>query len=165
MAKRPSIEVDADPAFQEGFWKFQRVAWVVMALIILAALFGATGSGGPLAHAQVEGPAGRIDYPRIARWQAADQMKVTVPPTATGSATLELDAAFTQTFSIEDIEPQPRSSLATATGHRFEFELGDAPGEKSIIFHLRADRPAWPTGLRARLGEAPPMTLRMTVLP
>lgn len=69
MPQRTRLDVDDDRAFQEKFWTFQRVAWALMALILLAALAGTTGSGGPLAHAEASGPGGSIEYPRIARWQ------------------------------------------------------------------------------------------------
>mgnify|MGYP006172382717 CR=1 FL=1 len=165
MPERNRLEVDEDRAFQEKFWTFQRIAWFFMALILVAALAGATGSGGPLAHGTASGPGGSIDYPRIARWQAAERMTVRLPPDAAGTASLELDGAFTRTFMIENIEPQPASSMATARGHRFEFDVGDGPGEKKIILHLRAASPALPVQAPARLGDGPPMPLRLLVLP
>lgn len=165
MPQRTRLDIDDDRAFQERFWTFQRVAWAVMALILIAALAGATGSGGPLADAEASGPGGSIEYPRIARWQSAERMIVRLPPEARGTARLELGGAFTQTFAIEDIEPQPSSSVATAAGHRYEFALGDAPGEKRIILHLRAASPSLPVRVPAKLGDAPPLPLRMVVLP
>ena len=165
MPQHTRLDVDENRDFQEKFWTFQRFAWAAMVLILVAALAGATGSGGPLAHATASGPGGSIDYPRIARWQAAERMIVRLPPDAAGTARIELGEAFARTFAIENIEPQPSSSVATAAGHRYEFDLGDGPGEKRIILHLRAASPSPPVRVPARLGEASALPLRLVVLP
>lgn len=78
MTDRGNFEVEEDRTFQERFWTAQRFAWSAMGLFIVAALAGATGSGGPLADAVAETPGGTIEYPRIARWQAAERMTVRV---------------------------------------------------------------------------------------
>ena len=165
MPRHTGLDVNDDRAFQERYWTFQRFAWAVMALILVAALAGATGSGGPLAHAEASGPGGSIEYPRIARWQTAEQMTVRLLPGASGIARIELGEAFARTFTVETIEPQPSSSAATAAGHLYEFDLGDGWGEKQIILHVRAARPSLPVQVPARLGDAPPLPLRLVVLP
>jgi len=41
-----------DIAYQQREWRVQRIGWVAMALIVVAALLGASGSAGPLATAR-----------------------------------------------------------------------------------------------------------------
>jgi hypothetical protein len=163
--QRSRLEVEEDRPLQERLWRIQRVAWAAMVLILIAALAGATGGGGPFAHATSASAAGTIDYPRISRWRAADRMVIALAPDATDSVELEIDAAFAETFSIESIEPQPSASRATPTGHAYEFDLSPVPGRKEIVFHLRAGSPALPTRAEARLGDGLPHRLTLTVLP
>jgi hypothetical protein len=41
----PGTEIDQDLEFQRRIWKLQRVAWAVMALVVLAAVLGLLGPG------------------------------------------------------------------------------------------------------------------------
>lgn len=165
MSERGDLEVEEDRAYQERFWTVQRFAWGVMGLFILAAIAGATGSGGPLAHAVVKTPSGTIDYPRIARWQAADQMTLRFPASTSGPVEVELADTLVQALSVESIEPEPSSSTALGGSRRFTFDLGAGGGEKSIVFNLRPGSPAFPASARARLGSSPPVELDFVVLP
>lgn len=165
MAGQNDLEVEEDRRFQERFWRFERFAWVLMALLVIAALAGATGSGGPLAEGRAEARAGTITYPRIARWQAAAELTVRLPPLAAGPTEFELADSFTRIFAVESIEPAPSASTATGASHRFTFDLASGGGEKTIVFHLRAARPALPRRTRAQLGDAPPVDLQFVVLP
>lgn len=165
MEARNELQVDEDRRFQERFWKAQRFAWGAMGLFILTALAGATGSGGPLAHELVETPAGSIEYPRIARWQAADQMTIRLPASAVGPVEIELSDAFIQAFAVETVQPEPSSATAMGSSHRYTFDLPADRGEKSIVFGLRPGSPALPSSGRARLGSAPPVNLNFVVLP
>lgn len=44
------FDLESDRPFQVKFWRFQRVAWMVLALVLLTALLGLTGKGGPFAR-------------------------------------------------------------------------------------------------------------------
>ncbi|HXH53749.1 MAG TPA: hypothetical protein VNH53_10030 [Sphingomicrobium sp.] len=166
-ARSPSgLQVQEDRAWQEKFWSAQRVGWVVMALLVLAALAGATGKGGPVASASARTPAGIIEYPRIARLQSDEKVTVRLPPSASGEIPVELLRPFAESFSIELIEPEPSHVEATADGQRFIFNVGSCGGgEKLIVFHVRARRAAMNSRLAVRIGDERPVTLAVTVLP
>ena len=169
MAKQSAIkdglEVNEDRAWQERFWTVQRFAWVVMTLILVAALLGATGKGGPLASASERSPAGTIDYPRITRWQSSDQVAVRLPASASGEVDVELSPEFAETFTIESIEPEPSQVQATAEGDLFTFDVGNGAGEKEIVFNVRAQKPLLYRSVKARIGNGPRQPLALTVLP
>ena len=169
MAKQPAtkggLEVDEDRAWQERFWTIQRIGWAVMALILLAALLGATGKGGPLASASARSPAGTIDYPRITRWQSSDQVAVRLPASASGKVNVELSPEFAETFTIESVEPEPSQVQATAHGDLFTFDVGNGGGEKEIVFNVRAQKPLLYRSVEARIGDGPRQPLALTVLP
>ena len=164
-AKHKGLELNEDRPFQEKFWSFERGAWVVMALIMVAALAGLTGQGGPLAGASVAGPDGRIEYPRIARWEADDSLTVTLPPGAAGEATIDIGPAFSDIFGISDVRPTPAESSATGDGQRMTFDLGDGAGPRRIVLHVRPTKPSFGKPIEMRLNGGPPMTLTPVVLP
>lgn len=134
-----------------------------MALFLAAALGGVTGSGGLLAHGRVETPAATFDYPRIARWQAADDLTVTLPPRTSGEVELDLSSDFVRLFSIESVEPTPTEVAATRDGHRFTFDV--LAGGGIIAFHVRPSKPSLPRRVTATVGTAPPAHMTITVLP
>jgi hypothetical protein len=161
------LEIETDSAFQERLWTLQRVAWVLMALVVIAALIGLTGRGGSYAHATVEaeGDGVALDYPRIARWQAADQMVLRIPDPSGDRIDVTLSGKFAELFTVESVQPQPASSAAVADGHRLTFDLGSEAGPRSINFTLRALKPALPTGFEVAAGDGPPLRARTVVLP
>lgn len=169
MAKQAQGEADfeigEDRSWQERTWAVQRIAWIAMALFVLATLFGATGSGGPLASARVLTGGGSIDHPRIARWQAADEVIVNLPPGAAGEIHVELERSFVDLFGVESVQPEPSQVIATAAGHRFSFDLADGSGAKTIVFHVRPSKPAFERSIRARIGDGRASRMVVTVLP
>ena len=158
------FEIEEDRAWQERFWTAQRIAWVVMALFILAALVGLTGKGGPLASATAQTPGGSIEYPRIARWQSDELLTVKLPPGASGEVELELSSAFIETFAVQTIKPEPSGAVATGTGHRFTFDV-DGGGSKVIQFQLQAANPVLFQPVRASIEGSRPAEMTVTVLP
>jgi hypothetical protein len=53
-----TLDLDEDRLFQERYWSFQRFAWVLFLFVVVGALCGLTGSGGPFSRATVEGAGG-----------------------------------------------------------------------------------------------------------
>jgi hypothetical protein len=62
------MEVNADIEFQRRVWRVQRIGWLIIAAVIVAALLGVFG-GGPLSRAAVQGDGLRLEYERFARLQ------------------------------------------------------------------------------------------------
>jgi hypothetical protein len=162
---KDDLDIIENRAWQERFWSIQRVAWVVMALILIAAILGAFGSGGPLATARAETAGAVIDYPRIGRWQAAAEMIVGLPPRSSGPVEVHLSSEFLEVYGIDSISPAPRETAATPSGHRYTFDVVPGGERKSLVFHLRAMRAAMPTRSELRLGNSAPAQLNFVVLP
>lgn len=163
--RKHGLQVEEDRPWQEKFWTAQRVGWLLMAVLVVAALLGATGKGGPLASASVKADGGVLNYPRITRWQSNEQLVARLPASASGEVGIELSRPFVELFSIESIEPEPSEVEATAAGHRFTFELGAGKGEKLIVFNVRVAKPALQRSVGVRIGEGSPQQMRLTVLP
>ena len=162
---KSGLEVHEDRNWQERFWTIQRIGWVAMALFLLAALFGATGAGGPIANARVATAQAKIDYPRIARWQSAEQVTIHLPPGMTDTVDVEIEKSFADLFAIESVEPQASQVVATERGHRFSFDLSTEAGAKMLAFHVRPSNPTLPRTITARIGDSPPARMTVTVLP
>lgn len=158
------LEIDADRAFQEKQWLWERVGWLLMALLVIAALAGLTGANGPAASGQANAAGATIDYPRIARWQASDTMSIEFAPDAQGRVEVLLPAEFSEIFAIESVTPQPSRAVTTPRGQLYEFELAAESGAKSANFSLRPGRPAFPQSVAGEVaGE--PFVMGFTVLP
>lgn len=154
MAKSPAgIDIEEDRPFQERFWSFQRFAWLLLALIMLTALVGLTGQGGMLAHAEASAGDASIDYPRVTRWEASDEFRLTVPG-ASNRVAVEIGPAFSKVFEYEDIQPVPVEHYATGDGQRLIFDLGEPAGDREIVFHVRAMRPSLGAPMQFRVNGA-----------
>ena len=162
---RNGLQAGEDRAWQEKMWTAQRFAWVVMALFIVAALFGATGKGGPLASATARSPGASVDYPQITRWQSDEEISVTLPPSASGEVELLVSPEFARLFSIKSIMPEPSRSETTQSGHAFTFDVGGGPAEKTITLFVTAGRPVLGKPIALRVGHSKPAAMRVTVLP
>lgn len=158
------LQIHEDRVFQERMWTAERVAWIGFASVLLIALLGLTGQGGPLQRATASSGAGQIDYPRVTRWATSDEIVLTLPA-APGAdrAVVETDDHFARIFRIEDIQPAPAESLALPDGQRLVFALGEG-GWGQVSLHVRAMKPSLgvPVGVRI---DGEPMTITPVVLP
>lgn len=99
------LQIDEDRAFQERFWTAQRILWVALTLIPLAALTGATGRSGPLAKSHALIGAAEVTFPRIARLGGSSSITLTLPDGTAPELTLGPDLA--SHFQIEAVLPRP----------------------------------------------------------
>src|SRR4051794_34172037 len=70
--------IENHSAFQRRFWAAQRIAWAVFALILLACLLGLLGRGGIFSMETIQSSGATIEIPAISRWNAPDEMRVTL---------------------------------------------------------------------------------------
>lgn len=164
MASKPhaALPIVDHRSFQFGFWRLQRLAWIGFAIILIGALAGLTGAGGPLSRSSADLAGGAVDHPRVSRWSAADEFRVRLAPGGTERELL-LSTAFADHFQIEDIQPAPMRSVATAAGDRLIFEA-ETGRDAAVVLHVRAQKPGvadYAVGLN---GETP-RVLRSIVLP
>lgn len=156
------LQLEEHRGFQERFWSLQRVVWILFVLFLLAALLGLTGSGGPLSRQTVALEGGSIDYPRISRWEAADEVVVRFAPGADRHR-LMLSSSFADALQVEGIQPEPESSVAGAGGAELSFAT--AAGEAAeITIHVTPLRPGYST-FDVSIDDGAPGTLGMLALP
>lgn len=156
------LQLEEHRAFQEHFWSAQRVAWVVFGLFLVAAMLGLTGAGGPLSRSLVPLGDGAIDYPRIARWQAAEQLVLRLAP-GPEQRTLRLSPDFTGTLQVDSIYPEPARSVTGPDGTRLTFDTV-AGAEAEVQIGISPLQPGY-TSFAVAVDDGTPRTLDMFVLP
>jgi hypothetical protein len=140
MQRIGSLEIDQDLTFQQKEWRLQRIAWVVMALLIVAALLGLTGSG-PLARviASEEGSPLQLEYSRFVRLDAPTTLDVEIASEAvTGEfVELRLERAYLQDIGVEQIVPEPAEVRSAGDYLIYVFAVEEPEQPVSVTFDLR----------------------------
>jgi hypothetical protein len=156
------LQLEEPRAFQTRFWAAQRWLWAVFALVILAAVSGLTGAGGPLSRQTIESAEGTVDAPRVSRRAAADSLFLTLPGVGP-FRTATVSEAFVRAFEVASIEPQPVRAEAVAGGARWTF-AADGAGDAEIAVHLRPHE-IGRVRFGIALGDGPVRDVSLLVLP
>ncbi|EMD82372.1 hypothetical protein [Pacificimonas flava] len=153
QAAGEAIEIESDRRFQERLWTLQRVCWLVMFGLVCAALLGATGAGGSLAAGKTSGMGASVEYPRIARWQRAERVEISLAPSAMSESQLLLGRGFLDSFSVSSMTPQPKATQARSDGVLLTFgKSPGAPGTVSIM--VRPEKPSLPKEMHLTIDGA-----------
>lgn len=130
MQRIGDMELDQDLKFEERQWTRQRVGWVVMALIVVAALLGLFGTG-PLSAASVgDETTFAVDYQRFVRRQGQGELTVQVGPNQAreGEIALWLSTAYLGEIGVQGISPEP-DEVRSAGDRRVYVFLVDDPAQ------------------------------------
>jgi len=154
-SRNKGIELSQDLGFQERDWAVQHVGWLLIALVIIAALAGVWGSG-PLSDGVATSADGaiRIEYARFARMNAPTQMRIhfTARRVEDGEVRLWLDRSYLAEFLPKTIVPSPRT-VEVGTDrltYVFDAERMQAGG---VVFQMEPQTVGRVAG-RAGIGEA-----------
>jgi hypothetical protein len=136
---RGELDIDEDIELESANWKVQRVAWVLMAIFVLAALLGFTGDGGIgnlqslKAGDSTEGL--EVEYERFVRRSAPAEIKVKLHPSASGSLTdLQISKDFYEKLQVDKVVPEPAEVYTHEQGITYRFTSANQPF--SITFYL-----------------------------
>ncbi len=126
---RGRLEVFDRSQQNEIEWHVQRVAVVLLTLLLVAIALGLFGRGGPLSTVRTgDGAAGlAVEYDRFMRYHSPDQLRVLVKAKAQGQLRLVLAGEYVRQLQIERITPQPEQELAVGGNVVFVFTV--PPGE------------------------------------
>jgi hypothetical protein len=159
------IAVGFDLDFQEKWWRFERILWMLFAGLVLAGLAGAFGRGF-LSKATVEAPDGsiKVEYERIARYSAPSILTVQFGPATVreGQVQLWLGDAVVRSMGAQRVVPQPVSSSLTEGGLIAKFPALSAPS--SVEFALEPAKPGLHE-LTLRAIGSPEVRFTVAVLP
>jgi hypothetical protein len=157
------LQLEEHRRFQERFWTAERWAWAIFGLILIVGLAGLAGGGGFLAHTTITTEAGKVDYPRVARWESSDEVTVTFS-SAAEEHRLTLSPQFSRYFQIEDIQPLPDRSLVSPAGEVMVLRSAGGGPPSKVVLHLRAQRPGL-ARYDVSLDGGDPVGLATVVLP
>ncbi len=161
------LQVDQDLEFQRREWKLERTGWLIMGLLVLAALLGVFGSG-LLSGAVAGSPNGQLQvgYQRFARQQTTSELQVRVQPGAVqeGKARIWVDAAYLESFQIERILPEPESVEVSPERLTYVFDVRNADRPMEVVFFGLPQKVGWRTG-RAGLDGGQEVTFGQLIYP
>jgi len=158
-ARSSQFQIDEDLKFQRREWKIQRVGWLAMALVIIAALLGVFGTG-PLSSATIEGEGLRLEHERLCRLQRGTQLRFTIGETG-DPVRLLIGGEYLDSVMIDRITPEPAKAEAVSDGVVFQFAV---QGPAAVTFHLTPKKFGSVSG-KARLGQAAPISFTQFIYP
>ena len=100
-----NIELDESLRAHVRSWKLQRVGWVLMLLIVVAALFGLCG-GGPLSYRTKTANNDTLQYEYFLRYRGHAQLKLQMQH-QTDTTRVGFPMAYWKGFQVEKITPEP----------------------------------------------------------
>jgi hypothetical protein len=151
-----------DPRFMQWNWRFQRIGWVVITLLLLLAVGGLLGRG-PLTARQA-GTAGglQVSYHRVVRMEAEEDLDFLLPDSG-DPATLFLTDGFLSRVRIDHISPEPERVEVRPDGQQLHFQRGAAGALPVRIVFYPKKLGSLPAGF-AEAG-APVVPITMLVIP
>ena len=130
------LQLDERRDWQRRHWRAERIAWAGFGALVLAALLGLTGAGGPLASARIGiGPA-EAAMPRVGRLQRAGLLTIRLPAEP-ALHEIRLGPGFTDHYTLGTLHPRPRHEATGPGGTRL---VVAAPGGE-VRFQVRPHRP------------------------
>lgn len=125
-----SIQIEDDPAYQRREWRFERIGWVLMAVLLVAGLLGLLGYG-PLSDTRAGTPGTlTVNYDRLQRASAPSEYHIDVAPTLArdGQLRLRFDNALLAEIELDSVLPQPVQMRSGPGYTEFVFAMDAAEG-------------------------------------
>jgi hypothetical protein len=161
------IDIDEDFKYQKREWRIEQVGWVLIWLLLIAAMLGVFGKG-PLSDARIGDPTGAItvNYTRLERYRSPATIEVIVGPNQGqgGKFVLTLDRRFVDRIDIQRIDPEPDSVRSDSGRIAYEFELED-PAQPAHVFIDYEFEHFGLSQARLSLENGPELNLRQFVYP
>jgi hypothetical protein len=162
------MEINQDQGFLKKAWTVQRVGWVVMVLLLLAALVGLLGGGGPLSQATAGAASDplQIEYQRLARHQTPTELRLALGPTAArdGVFRVWLARGFLQQMQITSITPTPERVETSEDRLVYEFPAAGGVSSTGVTFFVEPNQIGSLRG-QAGLPDGPTLSLNVFVYP
>jgi hypothetical protein len=137
----PGLQLEERLDFHRRNSLVQRIAWCLLALLLIAALLGVFGAGGVFAEARVIGEGGvELRYDRFARRSASSTLLLRLGEAGAGSQVrVRLARAFIERAQIDSVTPEPQRVETDTDGVTYVFAAGRAPSAP-VRFDLKLER-------------------------
>ncbi len=160
-----AIAVGEDLKFQEHWWTFERIAWSIFLLILIADVLGAFGNGW-LAKAQKQEPGSGMlmKYERIERTFTPSRLTLEFGPDAVreGKIVLFVRNNLLKDLGASRVIPQPDKSVVGRDGVTYTFPAQQ--GATEVAFELEPAAPglSW---IHMEIPGKTPVNVRVVVMP
>jgi hypothetical protein len=160
-----AVSVGEDLDFQRRWWRFEKAAWLLLAVVLIADALGAFGRGW-LAQAELTAADGsmRVRYERVERTGTPSEMTIEFGPSAVHDQKVRMFASQTtvKELGAQRIIPQPIASQIGPGGITYTFSAAGSPATSSI-----AMQPSFPGvhHIELRVLGSEPVGATIVVLP
>jgi hypothetical protein len=167
MSRIGDLELDQDLEFERRSWTIERIGWVVMAIVGLAALIGVLGPG-PLSETTAGEPDGPLwlEYSRLGRFSAPLTLRVHLGPSAGQQrlARIWLSREYLEGVQVERVTPHAAEVEAGPEQLTYVFPVRDPSRETAVTFSLKAQQIGRQRGC-VGLAHGPPLCFRQFIYP
>ena len=137
------LDINQDLPHESLEWKIERVGWVMMSGILLAALLGLLGKG-CLSHAILGKPNTIfwVEYDRFERYQAPTMLRLHLGPGAAqgDKARIWVSREYVENIELHHIDPEPDRVEAKADRFLYTFNVPDASAATAVTFYLEGNK-------------------------
>lgn len=139
MQRVGDLQVMQDLDYEHRSWRVERIGWVILSLILVAALLGLLGNG-PLSAATAgdDGAPLQVQYGRFVRHRGPTQMEIRLQPGAVqgDEARVWVDREYLNGVDLQTVIPEPDSVEAGTDRYVYVFKLSEPGAGTGIIFDL-----------------------------
>lgn len=165
---RMSLQINDDMPLQRRTWIVERIGWIVMGILVLAALAGVFATG-PASWAEAHDPSGqvRVEYERFQRHMAPFSLQVHIAPESVSGDTIavRLNADLVNAIQVQKVVPEPQNAKATADGIAYTFAVLEPGKPAALHFSFLVSRTFGTVDARIGLSGRPPARFTIFVYP
>ncbi|ROM72917.1 hypothetical protein BK654_24640 [Pseudomonas brassicacearum] len=134
-----AFPVREDMGYQLKVWRFERVGWYGLVLLVLLTLLGLF-SHGPLSSSELQSSDGSlgVKYERFHRNGSTNAMIIRLKGQPNAPVEVELGGDWLEGFDVEALQPQPLRSASAGQGMRIWVQA-DAQGQASLYLSLLSE--------------------------
>jgi hypothetical protein len=125
------LQLNEDIGLHIKGWKIQRIAWIVIIILLVLAALGLFGTG-PLSHRTVSKNGDTLKYEHFGRFQSQTELEFTVNK-ENGVTQVVFPQAYIDNFQIERITPLPEKTEMLHRSIVYTFDITD---RGKIIFYM-----------------------------
>lgn len=131
--------VREDMAYQLKVWRFERVGWYTLVLLVILTLLGLF-SRGPLSSRDIHSSDDRlaVEYELFHRNGSTNPMLLRLKGQPNALLEVELGGDWLEGFDVQALQPQPTRSASAGQGLKFWVQA-DARGEASLYLSLLSE--------------------------
>ena len=129
------IAVGENINFQRRWWRFEKIIWPILLLIVIADMLGVFGRGWlAKAHAATPDHALTVDYERVARASTPSIMTFKFGPAAihNNRIVLFVSDSIVKPLGAQRISPEPALSIIGKDGITYVFASSDSPAGAQV---------------------------------